>query len=106
MTSALLIYTNDQLALGILWREVARRAARENTGSDVGDALSEVARAIAEDVRTFEDMRRRLGLRRNPVKARPRRGGRAARAAEAERRRPLLLAAAPDAPAASRACRS
>jgi hypothetical protein len=60
---------NDQLALGVLWREVARRAARENAGSDVGAALNHVARAIAEDVETFEDMMRRLGLPRNRLKS-------------------------------------
>jgi hypothetical protein len=68
VTTALRIYMNDQLALGILWREIARRAARENAGSDVGTALAEVATEIAEDVRTFEDLMRRLGLRRNPLK--------------------------------------
>ena len=69
MTTALRIYMNDQLALGILWREMARRAARENRGSDAGAALADVATQIAEDVRTFEDLMSRLGLRRNPIKA-------------------------------------
>jgi hypothetical protein len=68
MSSELRIYMNDQLALGIVWREVAKRAARENAGSDAGSALAEVAQAISEDVRTFEAMMRRLGLRRNIVK--------------------------------------
>jgi hypothetical protein len=66
--TALRIYMNDQLALGILWREVARRAARENAGRDAGAALAEVADAISEDVQTFEEMMRRLGLRRNRLK--------------------------------------
>ena len=69
MSSALRIYMNDQLALGLLWREVAKRAARENAGSDVGLALAEVAQAISEDVQTFERMMRSLGLRRNIVKS-------------------------------------
>src|SRR4051794_2971143 len=68
MSKGLRIYMNDQLALGILWREMARRAARENRGSDLGAALSGVADAIAEDVRTFEDVMRRLGFPRNHVK--------------------------------------
>jgi hypothetical protein len=68
MTTALRIYMNDQLALGVLWREVANRAAQENAGSEAGRALTDVAQAIAEDVRTFEDLMRRLGMRRNPVK--------------------------------------
>jgi hypothetical protein len=69
MSTALRIYMNDQLALGLLWREVAKRAARENAGSDVGLALAEVAQAISEDVQTFERMMRSLGLRRNIVKS-------------------------------------
>ncbi|HEY0388531.1 MAG TPA: hypothetical protein VGC71_08830 [Gaiellales bacterium] len=62
------IYMNDQLALGIAWRETARRAARENSGSPTGEALAVVARQIAEDISLFETMMRRLGLSRNPVK--------------------------------------
>jgi hypothetical protein len=64
------IYMNDQLALGVLWRELARRAARENAGSAIGAALDEVARAIAEDVTTFETIMQRLGLSRSPLKPR------------------------------------
>jgi hypothetical protein len=59
---------NDQLAAGVLWREVARRAERANAGTDVGDALARVARGIAEDVETFEQIMRRLGIRRNAIK--------------------------------------
>jgi len=61
------IYLNDQLAAGVLWRETARRAQRNNDGSDLGHALAQVA-AIAEDVATFEQIMQRLGVRRNPVK--------------------------------------
>ena len=43
------IYLNDQLALGVGWRELARRAAGANRGTPLGDALAEVAREIAED---------------------------------------------------------
>jgi hypothetical protein len=59
----LAIYLNDQLALGVAWRELARRAARENAGTDLGDALSSVAGAIAEDVETFGAIATRLGVR-------------------------------------------
>src|SRR5215207_4558823 len=59
---------NDQLALGIGWRELARRAQRSNDGTDLGDALAHVAEAIAQDVETFATIMRRLGISRNPVK--------------------------------------
>jgi hypothetical protein len=69
MTNRLLgIYLNDQYAAGVLWRETARRAQRNNAGSDLGTALARVAGAIAEDVVTFERIMGRLGVRRNPVK--------------------------------------
>ena len=59
---------NDQLALGVGWRELARRAQRNNRGTDLGDTLARVADAIAEDVRTFEAIMRRLGLPRSAAK--------------------------------------
>jgi hypothetical protein len=62
------IYMNDQLALGVAWRELARRAQRSNHGTELGDALERVAAEIAEDVETFATIMRRLGIRRNPVK--------------------------------------
>jgi hypothetical protein len=69
-TSSLRIYMNDQLALGVLWRELARRAARENAGTALGSDLAQVAQGISEDVATFESLMVRLGLRRNRVKPR------------------------------------
>jgi hypothetical protein len=62
------IYLNDQLAAGILWRETAQRAQRNNAGTELGDALARVATAIAEDVTTFETIMDRLGIRRDRVK--------------------------------------
>jgi hypothetical protein len=64
------IYMNDQLAAGVLWREVARRARRNNEGTGLGETLARVAEAIAEDVVTFEQIMDRLGVRRSPVKPR------------------------------------
>ena len=64
----LAIYMNDQLALGVLWREVAQRAARENEGTDAGAALERVATAIGEDVETFERIMARLEVPKTPVK--------------------------------------
>jgi hypothetical protein len=59
----LAIYVSDQLALGVAWRELARRAAGENAGTELGEALSSVAAAIAEDVETFRSIATRLGVR-------------------------------------------
>ena len=56
------IYMTDQLALGVLWREIARRAHGASNGSPEGAALGRVAAAIAEDVSTFEQIMRRLGF--------------------------------------------
>jgi hypothetical protein len=64
------IYMNDQLASGLVFREVAHRAARENAGTDVGDSIARVAAAIAEDIDTFEALMDRLGLKRSRVKPR------------------------------------
>lgn len=62
------IYLKDQLALGIGWRELARRAARNNKGTELGTALTRVAEAIAEDVETFRAIMRRLRVTPDPVK--------------------------------------
>ena len=68
MTLYLGIYLNDQYAAGVLWREIARRAQRNNAGSDLGKVLEHVATAIAQDVATFEQIMERVGVRRNPIK--------------------------------------
>ncbi|HEX2164962.1 MAG TPA: hypothetical protein VHM02_13540, partial [Thermoanaerobaculia bacterium] len=62
------IYMNDQLALGIGWREVAKRARGENDGTSLGEALQRVATGISEDIETFEAMMERLGFGRDRVK--------------------------------------
>lgn len=62
------IYLNDQLAAGTLWRELAKRAERNNRGTESGDVLAGVATAITEDVQTFRSIMRRLGVRPNPGK--------------------------------------
>jgi hypothetical protein len=68
MTQLLGIYLNDQLAMGVLWRDMARRAQRNNRGTDLGEALSTVAQGIIEDVETFREIMRRVGVPMNPVK--------------------------------------
>lgn len=67
-TQFLPIYLRDQLALGVLWRELAQRSARHNRGSDLGRALDGVATGIAEDVDTFTDIMRRLDVAPNRLK--------------------------------------
>jgi hypothetical protein len=68
MNEFLSIYLRDQLALGVLWRELARRTQRQHRGTALGDALDRVAVGIAEDVETFESIMRELGIRADPVK--------------------------------------
>jgi len=68
MTRYLRIYMDDQLALGVGWRELARRAQVSNQGTELGDALTRVARGITEDVATFQDIMRRLGMRPSRIK--------------------------------------
>ena len=57
------IYMTDQLALGVLWRELARRAHKANAGTPLGEALRAVAAAITEDVASFQDLMARLGFK-------------------------------------------
>jgi hypothetical protein len=59
---------NDQLAAGVIWREVARRSAGSNAGTELGAAVERVAGQIAEDVATFEQLMERLGIGRSRVK--------------------------------------
>lgn len=59
---------NDQLAAGVIWREVARRSAGSNAGTPLGGAVERVASQIAEDVETFERIMDRLGIERSRVK--------------------------------------
>lgn len=68
MDDFLAIYLNDQLALGVVWRELARRAHRNNRDTPLGEALAHVSAEIAEDVETFHTIMRRVGVRTNPVK--------------------------------------
>jgi hypothetical protein len=68
-TGMLGIYMNDQLAAGVIWREVARRSAGSNEGTPLGEAVERVAKQIAEDVATFERIMDRLGIGRSRVKA-------------------------------------
>src|SRR3954453_12164677 len=67
-TSYLNIYMNDQLALGVGWRELARRAASGAEGTEAGPDPAQVADAIAQDVTTFEQIMARLDLQPSRLK--------------------------------------
>ncbi|MGH3976946.1 MAG: hypothetical protein ACRDS9_27050, partial [Pseudonocardiaceae bacterium] len=49
-------------------REVARRSQRNNSDTQLGEALARVSAGIAEDVETFQRIMCRLGIQMNPVK--------------------------------------
>ena len=68
VNSLLAICLRDQLTLGVLWRDLARRAQRHNRSTPLGDALDRVCAGITEDIETFEMIMRELGIRTNPVK--------------------------------------
>lgn len=81
----LAIYMNDQLAAGVLWREIARRTARENQADDGVAALSQLASEIAEDVDRFRELMRRLKIPERRAKNSRCGSRRAVRASEAQR---------------------
>ncbi len=62
------IYLNDQLALGVAGRELARRAERENAGTELGRLLQRLALEVTEDVDTLERIMKRLDLPVSSVK--------------------------------------
>jgi hypothetical protein len=65
----LAIYLNDHLAGATIGAELALRAARENTGSGLGDFLGEVLLPeIREDRQTLERLMGRLGIERSRPK--------------------------------------
>lgn len=68
MSNFLRIYLNDQLAMGIAWRELAKRACRANRGTPLGEALARVETGIREDVETYKTIMHRVGVPPNPIK--------------------------------------
>jgi hypothetical protein len=65
----LAIYLNDHLAGATVGVELALRATRENTGSELGDFLGEVLLPeIREDRQTLERLMGRLGIERSRPK--------------------------------------
>src|SRR5262249_45430490 len=64
----LTIYLHDHLAGATAGIELARRAARENRGSEYGAFLGELAEEIAEDRATLAAIAVRLGAGRDELK--------------------------------------
>jgi hypothetical protein len=62
------IYLNDQLALGVAGRELARRAQRQNEGTELGTFLQRLALEVTEDVDTLERIMERLDIPLSRVK--------------------------------------
>jgi hypothetical protein len=63
------IYLNDHLAGSSVGVQLARRLEKENRGSEYHGPLQRLAEEISEDRETLQDLMRRLGVRRDPVKA-------------------------------------
>ena len=64
----LAVYLQDHLAGAVLGTELARRAARENRGSEFGRALGALASEIDEDRRTLERVLAAAGVSRPQAK--------------------------------------
>lgn len=64
------IYLNDHLAGATVGVELAKRAAGNNSGTPLGEALRSLAQEIEEDRRALEAIMTALGVRRNPFKER------------------------------------
>jgi predicted DNA-binding ribbon-helix-helix protein len=62
------IYLNDHLAGATLGVELARRALRENAGSELGTFLEELLRELAEDRQTLIDLMASLRVPRSRTK--------------------------------------
>jgi hypothetical protein len=64
----LTIYLNDHLGGATGGCDLARRVAGSNQGTELGDALEELAAQIAADRAQLEDVMARLGVKRDPLK--------------------------------------
>ena len=62
------IYLNDHLAGATVGLELARRARRNNSGSDFGRFLEALERELEEDKRALEQVIERLGFRASAAK--------------------------------------
>lgn len=64
----LAIYLNDHLAGATGGVELARRARASNSGTSLGEALTEICAEIETDRATLEQVMEALGVRRNSLK--------------------------------------
>ena len=62
------IYLRDHMSGSVLGRDLARRAAGANEGSDYGEELARIAAEIDEDRDALATVMSLLGVSRNPVK--------------------------------------
>ena len=62
------IYLNDHLAGAIAGRELAKRSAKSNQGTEFGPFLQDLAAEIEEDERSLRMVMDRLDVKPNPVK--------------------------------------
>ena len=62
------IYLNDHLAAAVGAVQLARRAARQNRGSEYGEVLERLATEIGEDRHALQDRMKQLGVRGDRVK--------------------------------------
>ena len=61
------IYLNDHLAAATGGCELARRAARQNEGTELGSFLEDFAAQIEADRAQLEDVMTRLEVTRDPI---------------------------------------
>jgi hypothetical protein len=62
------IYLNDHLAGSSVGLDLAKRAAKENEGTELGDFLQDLAAQIEADRAVLEDVMARLDVKRDQLK--------------------------------------
>jgi hypothetical protein len=62
------IYLNDHLALATAGRDLARRSARSNEGTELGDFLTELAADVVADRQQLLDVMARLDVGQDQLK--------------------------------------
>lgn len=65
----LAIYLNDHLAGAVVGVELAKRCARNNEGTPLGDFLERLRTEVDEDRQSLEDLMATLDVAKSPLKA-------------------------------------